>query len=106
MEMAETEFFSDKSNPLFNWNAQTISDTLKTAGLTVTAETRLITENRRISADEIRTWFDQNNSSYGSFMAKSLGNTETEKIAALLRTAAPQMVFNWETEIVFLTVSS
>lgn len=106
METAETEFFSDKSNPLFNWNAQTISDTLKTAGLTVTAETRLITENRRISADEIRTWFDQNNSSYGSFMAKSLGNTETEKIAALLRTAAPQMVFNWETEIVFLTVSS
>ena len=106
MEDAEKQFFGDKTNPLFSWNTQTITDTFRKAGFTVTAASQILTEKRRITVTEINNWFDQKNSAYGSYIAQQIGDAETEKIASLLKAASSDMIFSWETEIAFFTVSA
>ena len=106
MELAENEFFGDSENPLFNWNAQSISDTFKKYGFEVKSASKIVTEKRRISESEINKWFDSANSSYGKVLSASVGNEDIEKIKNLLITAAQKTLFNWNTEIEFLEIEN
>ena len=106
MEKAEQEFFGDKLNPLFSWNTQTITDLFNQKGFTVTTDSQLLIEKRRITAQEIKSWFDTEKSAYGSYLARTVGSADLEKIANLLLSAASRMIFNWSTELAFFTAAS
>ena len=106
MELAENEFFGDKENPLFNWNADTIAESFKKYGFEVKSASKIVTEKRRISEVEISKWFDSENSAYGTALSSAVGNEDLERIKNLLVTAAQKTLFNWNTEIEFLKVEN
>ena len=106
MELAENEFFGDSENPLFNWNAESISQAFKNYGFEVKSASKVVTEKRRISESEINKWFDSANSSYGKVLSASVGNEDMEKIKNLLITAAQKTLFNWNMEIEFLKIEN
>ena len=106
MELAENEFFGDKENPLFNWNAETIAESFKKNGFDVKSASKVVTEKRRISEAEINKWFDSENSAYGTALSAAVGNEDLERIKNLLVTAAQKTLFNWNTEIEFLKIGN
>ena len=104
MELAENEFFGDKENPLFNWNADTIAESFRKYGFEVKSASKVVSEKRRISEIEINKWFDSKNSAYGTALSAAVGNEDLERIKNLLVTAAQKTLFNWNTEIEFLKI--
>ncbi|MBQ9494790.1 MAG: AAA family ATPase [Treponema sp.] len=104
MDNAETAFFSDKANPLFNWNMDTICDEFKNSGFSVKAFSQRFIEKRYITQGELAKWFDTQNSAYGSKMAEALGVKELEKIVRLLESACGNTVFDWENEVAFFVI--
>lgn len=105
MELSEEEFFNDKENPLFNWNNNSIVATFEKKGFNVSYEVETIIEKRKISKKEIYNWFNLESSAYGSAIAKSIGEASIQKISTLLENACENTIFNWQTEIAFLTIS-
>ena len=106
MELAENEFFCDKENPLFNWNADTIAESFRKYGFEVKSASKVVTEKRRISESEINKWFDSENSAYGTALSAAVGKEDLERIKNLLVTAAQKTLFNWNTEIEFLKIGN
>lgn len=104
MELAENEFFSDRENPLFNWNAKTITESFSKYGFSVKSAAQTVTEKRRITENEINKWFDVKNSAYGAALSAGVGNEDLEKIRNLLVTASQKRLFNWNTEIEFMRI--
>lgn len=105
VEMAETEFFTNKENPLFAWDESTIQKSFEENGFTVKAASRVITEKRRLSEAEINRWFDTEKSTYGSAIAAAIGKEDFLKIKNLLLSAKENTIFNWNTTIVFMSIS-
>ncbi|MBQ0003036.1 MAG: AAA family ATPase [Treponema sp.] len=105
MENAETKFFGDKSNPLFEWNNDVIVQLFKKDGFNVSYEVERVIEKRRITKREIFNWFNLETSAYAHAMAEEVGDASLEKLRALLENASENTVFNWETEIAFLSIS-
>lgn len=106
MESAEKEFFGDKSNPLFAWNAESAADAFRARGFDVESVSRVQAEKRRLSPDELRKWFDTGASAYGAAMARSMGEADLQKIVRLLESASGNTIFDWESETAFLTVKA
>ena len=104
MENAEKEFFGNEENPLFDWNENSVKTAFEEQGFYVKSATKVITEKRRITETEINRWFDAENSSYGSAMAREIGTEDLAKIKNLLTAACQNTLFNWNTTIEFLTV--
>lgn len=104
MENAEKEFFGNEENPLFAWNENSVKTAFEEQGFYVKSATKVITEKRRITETEINRWFDAENSSYGSAMAREIGTEDLAKIKNLLTAACQNTLFNWNTTIEFLTV--
>ncbi len=104
MEAAEKEFFGDKTNSLFNWDGDTIAESFRKAGFTADCASKIVTEKRRISGEEIRKWFDGAHSVYGAKMAEVLSFEELQKLIRLLESAAETQIFNWRTQTVFISV--
>ena len=105
MEQAEKEFFGDKTNPLFNWDCDTIVKIFKDAGFNVAFQVETMIEKRRIKKREIANWFNLESSAYADAIAKAIGDASVAKLSSLLENASETTIFNWETEIAFLTVS-
>ena len=105
MELGENEFFGDTENPLFNWNAASIAESFRKYGFEVKSASKVVTEKRRISETEISKWFDSQNSDYGKALSAAVGNEDLDKIKNLLVTASQKTLFNWNTEIEFITIS-
>lgn len=105
MEACEKEFFGDVENPLFAWNEQTLEKSFEAQGFKVAGASKVITERRKISKEEINRWFDYESSSYGAAVYSSLGGEDMAKIKNLLLTASQNKLFKWNTTIEFLTVS-
>ena len=99
MEKAEDSFFGDKTNRLFAWNADDIKSLFSAAGFSVEAVRSEMVEKRRITEDEIARWFDAENSSYGSHLAKAMGNENFSSIKQLLLESARKKLFTWKTEL-------
>lgn len=102
--LTENEFFSDGENPLFNWNAESIAESFKKYGFDVKTAVQTVEEKRHITEAETAKWFDTKSSSYGSKLYAALGGEDMEKVKNLLLTAAQKQLFNWKTEIEFMTV--
>lgn len=105
MEQAEKEFFGDKTNPLFNWDCDTIVQIFKDAGFNVAFQVETMIEKRRLTKREIANWFNLESSAYADAIAKAIGDASVAKLSSLLENASETTIFNWETEIAFLTVS-
>ncbi len=104
MKEADNEFFTDKENPLFNWDGSFIENEFKKAGFSVTWAGKILEEKRRITPPEISRWFDAGTSAYGSYLAEKVGGEAVKKIANLLNVAAGRQIFNWQSEIALFTV--
>lgn len=104
MSLAENEFFGDTENPLFAWDAKSISESFKKYNFDVKNASKIVEEKRRITNAEISKWFDPKTSSYGSALYNALGGEDLEKIKNLLSVSAQKNLFSWKTEIEFLTV--
>ena len=105
MELAENEFFNNKENPLFAWNEESIHKTFQKYNFEVKSATKILTEKRKISEQEINRWFDTENSVYGSTLSLAVGSEDLLKIKNLLLSSSQKTLFNWKTEIEFITVS-
>ena len=102
MDAAEAAFFENEQNELFNWNADTITEIFRNAGFAAECRTQTLTEKRRITAAEIKKWFDAVHSAYGASMAAALSPEELQKLLLLLDSAAEKQIFNWQSETAFL----
>ena len=105
MDQAETEFFGDRTNPLFSWNTETIADAFRSRGFKVDAASQLLAEKRRITETELKKWFDAETSAYGAKIAESTGSAGLGKIVRLLESACTNTIFSWETELAFFTIT-
>ena len=104
MEEAEQSFFGDRENPLFSWDGMTIANAFRKQGFSVKIANQEVTEKRRITRDEIRKWFDTETSAYGSFICNAIGAAELQKIVNLLEAACDKTIFEWKTEIAFISI--
>ena len=105
MEEAENSFFNDKENSLFNWNLQTIISAFEKRGFIVNSASKILNEKRRITQQEIQKWFDTSTSAYANHIVEQTGTLELKKLISLLQNAAGNMLFNWQTETAYLTIS-
>lgn len=103
MQNIEQEFFTDKENPLFNWNQETIQKSFENKNLQVQTITQKFKEKRKITSQEIQTWFSSN-SAYGANLQTKLGVENLQKIINLLEKAAPETIFDWQNEISFFVI--
>ena len=103
MQNIEQEFFADKDNPLFNWNQETIQKSFENKNLQVQTLTQKFKEKRKITSQEIQTWFSSN-SAYGANLQTKLGVENLQKIINLLEKAAPETIFDWQNEISFFVI--
>lgn len=105
MEEAEKLFFADKTNPLFDWDCDSIIKNFKQDGFQISCEVETIIEKRKITKREIANWFNLETSAYATAIAKAIGDASISKISSLIENAAETTIFNWKTEIAFLTIS-
>ena len=104
MEQAEKSFFGDVTNPLFNWNCESIAQTFRNAGFAVESAVQTVEEKRRITLTEIRRWFDTKTSAYGTKILEAVGAFELQKLITLLENASANAIFSWKTETAYFTV--
>ena len=104
MEEAEELFFGDRENPLFSWDGIFIANTFRKQGFSVKIANQKIIEKRKITREEIKKWFNTETSAYGKKMCEAAGLVEIQKMVNLLEAACEKTIFNWESEIAFLTV--
>lgn len=104
MESAEQEFFGDRDNPMFSWDGIFIANTFRKRGFEVKAAVKEIVEKRKISLGEIEKWFNPEKSAYGKHLCNVLGNVELQKIVNLLEASCEKSIFEWKSEILFLTI--
>ena len=104
MAAAEKEFFSDKANPLFAFDAESIQTILSNQGFTVTSAVQTMTEKRRITEQDIAHWFSVESSAYAASLSLALTAEGLAKIRSILSTAARKQLFDWQNEIAFFAV--
>ncbi|MBQ7618612.1 MAG: recombinase RarA, partial [Treponema sp.] len=105
MGEAEEKFFSDKSNPLFDWNAESVKKVFEEQGFKVELKSSKVTEKRRVSQKEISAWFESESSSYASAIKAAIGADKTAELARLFSAAAQTSVFDWTSETALFVVS-
>lgn len=105
MNEAEQNFFNDSSNPLFNWNEKDIEDTLKKEGFYVNLKEQTLEEVRTISEQEQERWFNSQNSAYGSYLQKNIGEESLKKIKAILSSISKKSTFLWRTKNIIAAIS-
>ena len=105
MSDAEKNFFCDKKNPLFSWNADSAKKIFEESGFKIDASSKSIVEKRRITQKEIRAWFESESSAYGAAIRDAVGEQKTLEISRLLQSAAQNSIFNWQSEIAFFMIS-
>jgi len=105
MELAENQFFTDQENPLFSWDEKSAEKAFIDKGFTVKAASKVVTEKRRITQQEIERWFDSEHSSYGAALSLAVGEEDLNKVKNLFLTASQNTLFSWNTTIEFMTIS-
>ena len=105
MGEAEEKFFSDKSNPLFEWNVESVKKIFEEQGYKVECKKERITEKRRVSQKEISAWFENTSSPYGSAIKTAIGSDKTAELARLFSAAAQTNVFDWTNETALFVIA-
>ena len=103
VKRAEEIFFTNTENSLFNWNEETVKQSLSNK-FTINYTNHKIIEKRKISSIEINRWFDTQNSAYGSFLAEKLTSEEFCLIQKKLEEIAEKNILDWKSEISFFSI--
>ncbi len=96
-ENAEKEFFKDPQSELFNWDEKTAAKIIQDEGLNCAAKTFLITEKRKISAEECQKWFNKDSSGYAKFILSKMGENAFARFKDLFYETAAKFTLNWKT---------
>ncbi len=96
-ENAEKEFFKDPQSELFNWDEKTAAKIIQDEGLNCAAKTFLITEKRKISAEECQKWFNKDSSGYAKFILSKMGENDFARFKDLFYETAAKFTLNWKT---------
>ncbi len=105
IEETEKAFFSNKGNPLFSWDEDTIKNTFEEGSFLVTQKKVTLNERRKINENEISKWFDTEKSLYGSFILEKLGEKDTNEFKKLFVEASKNHTFNWKIDSSFFMIS-
>ena len=105
MSEAEGKFFSDKTNPLFDWNMDTVKKVFEEQGFKVDCKSSKITEKRRVSQKEISAWFESESSPYAAAIKAAIGSDKTAELARFFSSAAQTTIFDWTSEVALFVVS-
>ena len=105
MSEAEGKFFSDKSNPLFDWNMDTVKKVFEEQGFKVECESAKITEKRRVSQKEISAWFESESSPYAAAIKAAIGSDKTGELSRLFAASAQTTIFDWTSEVALFVIS-
>ena len=104
MSEAEEKFFGDKSNPLFDWNADTVKKVFEEQGFKVECKSSKVTEKRRVSQKEISAWFESESSPYAAAIKAAIGSDKTAELARFFSSAAQTTIFDWTSEVALFVV--
>ncbi|MBQ6028388.1 MAG: hypothetical protein IJL24_02525, partial [Treponema sp.] len=104
MGEAEEKFFSDKSNPLFDWNAESVKKVFEEQGFKVELKSSKVTEKRRVSQKEISAWFESESSPYAAAIKAAIGSDKTAELARFFSSAAQTTIFDWTSEVALFVV--
>ncbi len=77
---AEDKFFTDSSNPLFNWDGMTIVQSAEQHNLECRIKVEIIKETRTLRETDLEKWFNPNTSAYGKYINDSMGQDGLLKI--------------------------
>ncbi len=95
----------DKSNPLFDWNMDTVKKVFEEQGFKVECESAKITEKRRVSQKEISAWFESESSPYAAAIKAAIGSDKTAELSRLFAASAQTTIFDWTSEVALFVVS-
>lgn len=107
---AETRFFRENENPVFQWNADSLKKKLEGAAAgggnavrRVITETGVVSEYRRISPASLDKWFDAETSAYGKRIEGILGGGDFAKMKAAISNATENPVV-WSYTVLVATL--
>ena len=102
MRAAEDEFFTDKNNPMFSWDEETLTEALRKQGLEVSCSVMKVTEKRSISDRQIAAWFGES-SAYAARIRDAVGDGGIQAIVKILSEESKKKSFPWQGENAFFT---
>ena len=103
LQKAESEVYSDESNPLVNWTADDIVKASEVAGLAPEYTFKSISEPRIISEADINRWFGTEGS-YGKQLEKFISEDENLRLKKLVSQAIANERIPWN--MTFLRLNS
>ena len=102
MQAAEDEFFTDKNNPMFSWDEETLTEALRKQGLEVSCSVMKVMEKRSISDRQIAAWFGES-SAYAARIRDAVGDGGIQAIVKILSEESKKKSFPWQGENAFFT---
>ncbi len=84
------------------WEPEQLQEVLEHAGFTIMSRIMSRTEARLIGASDLRSWFDAEKSSWGTFIAAQLGQETFNQIRDLMGNLAKLGPLNWNWEVVVI----
>ena len=105
LSLAEEDFFGgaarepapmDGARARWNWDASTLEGSFKRAGFAVTITILDQAEERLITEKDLSLWFDREKSSWGSFIAASLGENDFTEIRSLIENRIKEGPVKWK----------
>lgn len=105
---AENAFYTNKDNPLFNWNHATLEKAFKknlpTANLH--SDYKTLSESRSIDHADIERWFNAEQSSYATFLQTTLGMDKLAEFRLLIEIYAQKKRAEWKSTIAFFMLTN
>jgi putative ATPase len=104
LKESEDAFFtaSDKKSGGWNWDEKTMETAFTQAGFTVTVSMLEQSEERLVTGRDLSAWFDRENSRWGAFIAKNLGEHEFLHIETLLQERIKKGPLPWKWKSILL----
>ncbi len=98
----ENDFYTDRENVLFNWNAKTLEDAIKKTSMfeQIQSIQKTYKELRTIYPNDIERWFSPN-SSYAKFLTMRLGSEKLNAFKTLFEQKAQNMHFEWNVIVTY-----
>ena len=102
---AENKFYSNKNNPIFSWDENTIKTKFISGALNIKIKKENITEKRKITKEMLSSWFNEK-STYGSCIINEIGKDDFLNIYNLLEENCEKRIFNWHSQNLIFTVTN
>lgn len=92
----EELFYTDKTNPYFNWQGHNVVEFFSHDFSNVSMENLSLPTKRKLDDNIIEAWFNANKSRYGAFVTNALGEKTALAIKDKLKAMAKSSLINWQ----------